>query len=436
MRSAPGFLARLLVLALAMSLGGISATSVQANEEILPGIYRLDGIEETLAVSDLNPLKKIVRGVKVLGLGEDVHTTRGFSRAKFRLFKYLVTRHGYRVFGFESPWIRAESVATYVETCEGTPEAAIGGLFGVWQNESVRDLVLWMCRYNQRNPGDPLHFYGFDHQQGWDDAPRLKLLLQQFGVGAANRKVRWLDECAGATARSASLYFSRSRAISDAENRRCLQALTRGWKFLDRRGGRLVRARKATAADIEWARIHIVGLRSWHLEEFFRETEPARAFGERDRGMAYIAAAIREIRFPGAKTALWAHNSHISSGGTYFGTASGILPMGSVLKGELGAEYEALGLVAYESHIDWPGVGCGSTGVASPSSLEGKLHELEEPFLLIDLDFPGTSEPFFPHGTPQEVNGRVMVPRDEFRALIFLETAEKMVPLSWSPCPG
>ena len=115
----------------------------------------------------------------------------------------------------------------------------------------------------------------------------------------------------------------------------------------------LIRRGVATAEEIEWARIHLVGLRAWQLQEYNRDRDFDTSFESRDEGMAYIARVIREIRFPSAKTALWAHNAHIATGGDFL---RGPLTMGYFLKEDLGRNYEALALIAHESRIDWPGV--------------------------------------------------------------------------------
>ena len=400
--------------------------------EIQPGIYRMNGIEETLPTRDLKRLGKLLRGVDVVGLGEAVHTTRGFSRAKFRLFQYLVEKRGFRVFGFESPWVEAERVAAYVATCGGQAEQALGGLFGVWQNESVLELVRWMCDYNRDHPEDPVHFYGFDHQQGWDDAPRLKGYLTRFGIAPTSKRVKWLDDCEGATSASAADYDSnRDDVVPLDRHERCLEALAASEKFLDRRARRLIRRGVATAEEIEWARIHLSGLRACQIEIFDLDTDFDRSFQARDEAMAYIAAKIRELRFPEAKTALWAHNAHIAMGG---GFVPGVDTMGVFLERSFGKRYQPIGLVALQSSIDWPGVGCGPLDPSLTVSVERRLSQLGEEFLFVDLDFPGTDEPFLEPGATYYLNQSQMVPREEFRALIYMETAEKMVPLAWAPC--
>jgi hypothetical protein len=53
--------------------------------------------------------------------------------------------------------------------------------------------------------------------------------------------------------------------------------------------------------------------------------------------------------------------------------------------------------------------------------------------LLAGYEFPGADEPFLEPGETYFLSRTRMVPRDEFRALVYMETAEKMVPLAWSP---
>ena len=422
------------IVALALA-GGASlaaqATDFDAATEIAPGIYRLSGIDENLPQNELQPLRRMLRRAAVVGLGEAIHTTRGFSRAKFRLFKYLVEREGFRVFGFESPWIDAERVAFHVETCEGRAEDAIRGLFGVWQNESVLELIQWMCDHNRAHPDDPVAFYGFDHQQAWNDAPALKRLLVFFGIPAESSRVADLDQCEGATSFTAAGYFTGRGAPTPEKHARCMDALSRNWRFLTRRAPRLVRAGEISAEDVAWAKIHLVGLRAFQEQMFYRRSDPPRSFEARDAGMAYIAQEIRALRFPRTKTALWAHNAHLATGGKYLPET---LDMGYFLREDLGDRYEAIGLVALESEIDWPGVGCGPAKVARNGSLEDFLSGFNEPYLLVDLDFRGAVEPPFDSSAPWEVDGWRLVPREEYRALLYLDRAEKMIPVGRRPC--
>lgn len=390
-------------------------------DEVEPGIYRLEGISETLSHQDLEPLDGILGDARVVGLGEAVHTTRGFSRAKFRLFRYMVERLDFRVFGFESSWIDADRVAEYVRTCEGGPEEAITGLFGVWQNESVRDLVAWMCGYNRENPDDPLHFYGFDIQaQGSDEVALLRTLLDKIGVAASSKRYRLLGNCAGNSPAGPS---------SDSDHGKCRSALDSLRKYFNRKQKRILK--QISAEELEWARLHVVSLRAWEDEIFYLESDFGESFAARDKGMAYVAEAIRRIRFPEAKTALWAHNGHIAKGDL----SPGVPVMGVHLEDALGADYKTVGLIAYEGFVDWPGVGCGLNATAVEGSVEWLLRELGEPYLLVDLAFPGGDPPFLEPGRVYDLSwGGNFIPSEHFDGLLYMEEAEKMAPLGWPPC--
>jgi len=98
---------KLLITMLILVSSGLIASRAHGGE--LPrGIFKLEGIEPSLEHDDLRPLGKLLGKAEVVGLGEAVHTTAGFSLPKLRLFRYLVEEEGLRAFGFESPWIDAE----------------------------------------------------------------------------------------------------------------------------------------------------------------------------------------------------------------------------------------------------------------------------------------------------------------------------------------
>jgi hypothetical protein len=212
----------------------------RGNGECPPaGVFPLAGIDSRLPHDDLEPLSRLVADSRVVAFGESVHTSGGYSTAKFRLFKYLVERHGFRAYGFETPWKDAELVSDYVATCRGNAKKAIrDGLFGVWANRVVLDLVEWMCQWNQRNPNDKLVFFGFDAQQPWDDARALKQLLESTG---GSPLVAGLGQCDGANSASSADYYSThgypsfSGTIRPADFAACLSALDAVDAFLARR---------------------------------------------------------------------------------------------------------------------------------------------------------------------------------------------------------
>ena len=150
-------------------------------EAIEPGVYPLSGVEPTPSTEDLGPVGDLFGSAAVVALGESVHTSGGFSKAKVRLIRYLIEEHDYRVVAFESPRTDAEVTGAYVETCAGTPNSAIANLFGVWANEATVGLLEWMCDWNQSHPSDPLTIRGIRRPAAVGRRRRRKTILGERG---------------------------------------------------------------------------------------------------------------------------------------------------------------------------------------------------------------------------------------------------------------
>ena len=71
---------------------------------------------------------------------------------KHRIFRDLVENLGFRVFAIENHWAAGEKADRYVQTCEGSPEEAADTHMHLWRSVELRDLVQWMCEWNQAHP--------------------------------------------------------------------------------------------------------------------------------------------------------------------------------------------------------------------------------------------------------------------------------------------
>lgn len=406
----------ILIASAVMMLGLLAGAA--SGQEIRPGIHRLHGISASLANDDLEPVAQFIGDAPVVGLGESYHTSGGFYRLKYRVFRYLVEEQGFRVFALESPWEYAESVAAYVDTCEGDADQALRGIFGVWQGEAMLAMVRWMCIWNARHPDDRVHFFGFDEQQPERDGPALREYLRRFGLKDDDPRIVGLDQCTEDRRRGPRL---------DAYNE-CIKRLDQLWRFFDRREERIIR--EHSREDLEWARIRLVAFRAWQSQTYYRYRDRGRSFEARDEAMAYIFSAIRALRYPGARTVIWAHNGHIQKSPI---ESYGASTMGTFLADALGDDYVSLALVAYRVGLDWPNMFCGTMTVLE-SSVEGLLHGLGEPYLFVDLDFPGAGQPFLEPGRQYVISWSYTVPREQWDGLLFLDYSPPMEPLRWEAC--
>jgi len=390
-----------------------------------PGVYPLDGTDPGLPRADLEPLRKIVGRAPIVALGEPIHTSGGFYEMKHRVFRYLVETLGFRAFAMETPWIDAERVSQYVQTCEGTPEAALRGLFTVWQSTEVRDLVQWMCDWNRghRRRQDKIHFFGFDIPQPERDRPAVLAFLERIGVGADDPRAMDVAACEG-------IAKLEPDPIPEARYRQCLAGLDAVERLFDDEEPSLVR--RTSRWDFARARMSLVGLRSWQGYAYHAGLRDfASSHESRDSGMAYVLQSIRKLRHPKSRTVIWAHNFHIAQRleETPFRTRT----MGSFLREAFGSSYVSLALIAYEIGIDWPEVGCGRLQVPrTEENVETRLADLGYEHLLLDLR--RAKPPFLQPGETWWMGESSMVPADQFDGALYLGVSRKMSPLAWPSC--
>jgi erythromycin esterase len=392
-----------------------------AGNPVLPGIWRLDGYDPALAAGDLEPLRQIVGKASVVGLGEAIHTSGGFYAMKDRVFRFLVEEMGFRAFAMESPWTDADRVSAYVQSCEGSPEDAIKGLFGVWQSTEVRDLVQWMCEWNRAHPKpkDRLQFFGFDIQQGERDKPALTAFLKRTGVAADSPWIAAIRACAGT-------YSILYPPLSEASYAQCTSGLEQIDSYFQRNARAL--ARLTSKQDFEIAKLNLAGLRAWEDEIFYENRDSARASDVRDEAMAAAFGVLRSLRAPKAKTVIWAHNYHLAKGEN-----DGGHPMGIFLARSLGRSYVNFALTAHDIAIDWPNIGCGPISRILDGSVEQRLRDLGAQALVVDLAFPGASSPYLPPG--EYFLGDIRIdPRQLYNGILYLETSPKMTPTAWASC--
>lgn len=141
----------------------------------------IDTTTVTDDTTDMSVIDDQVSEASIIGLGEASHGLRDHYTLKHRLFKRLVTEHGFRLFGMETHLAEALAINEYVVHDEGDAESALEALeFWVWQTEAVKSLVEWMREFNEGRPlDDRIRFYGFDTQSTKAPAAEVTEYLQR-----------------------------------------------------------------------------------------------------------------------------------------------------------------------------------------------------------------------------------------------------------------
>jgi erythromycin esterase len=114
--------------------------------------------------ADLQPLKQILREVKVVGLAETTHGTREIFQLKHRLLEFLVTEMNFNTFTIEASSAACQPINDYILYGKGDRATVLTGQWYVpWDTEEVSDMLDWLRAYNQSVPDEKkVQFHGLD----------------------------------------------------------------------------------------------------------------------------------------------------------------------------------------------------------------------------------------------------------------------------------
>jgi erythromycin esterase len=408
------------------------------------------GLEDVGRADSIPVLDDALRGVSLIGLGESVHASGGYHAARLNLVKYLVTHHGYRVILLETPIDDTRAAADYVTRGEGSAPTAVHTWYACWQSLESVQLLEWLRAYNVAHPSSPVHFSGFDIRQGDADVRFLESAqrAQPKDAGAALFR-RALDDCPVPGDARAFFFLEKEiwdgkRRISNEEKRECLGALDELERYV-----RSSKSDPARRQELLWTLVHLNNLRSWVSSMAALATSTPRAADtERDRGLARNVRLL-PVALTGApaKAIYIAHNLHVAKAVRRLQSSeAGIanyVTMGEILEEEMGEAYRAVGLLAFEVGINWPGLQERPLWFREgPDTLESQLNGLSEPFLLLSpraapAEIPTEDRSFGtlfredgPTGEPVSFRGNV---GQQFDLVFFLRRSEALVPASEPP---
>ena len=134
---------------------------------------------------DLRPLGTVLRGRRIVALGEASHGTSEFFRMKHRVLEYLVREMGFAHFAMELSPEDGRVIDAYIH---GAPTDPRGVLYWPWATVEVMEMIEWMRAYNaERGPAPGLTFHGIDPRGGDRDgvmAANVSRLLARAGPEA------------------------------------------------------------------------------------------------------------------------------------------------------------------------------------------------------------------------------------------------------------
>ena len=288
---------------------------------------------------DLTPLKKMIGNAQIIALGESTHGTSEFFRLKHRVLAYSVQELGVRIFGIEGNMLTVENINQYVLSGKGTAVGSMRGIFMVWYNTEVLNMIEWVRNYNKQNPNDPVQFVGYDMQDWATPMDSLFAFLKRKSPSLVKPISALLENLK----KNGANQFTMSDSIKRNWYRDAVKTLeiirSKENEWLD------VAETKADSTEVYWG-IQYANL----IKQFAESAHKGFLSFYRDEAMAENITWFLSREKTDTRMLIWAHDYHISRGdhtnndlNIYWGRS-----MGRYLSKKYGENYKAFAISTYE----------------------------------------------------------------------------------------
>ena len=283
--------------------------------------------------ADLQFLKTVLAGKRVVALGESAHGVAEFNWMKVRLVKFLHQQMGFDVIAFESSLSEC-SVADSEIAMQPPGQVMTDCIFATWWTSEV--LPLFDYLEVARKGGKPMILAGFDSQKSGNAQSRVAQRLANLVAELDPQLAQRVGDDEATIARWYSTFGG--KAVDPADTQRLLNDYAYAEQLSRDHRPDLERQPGVTAALVD------IAIQEFHSRQaLVRQLTASGSEGSaiRDRAMADNLDFLLDRRFPGKKVMVWAHNYHIAK--SHFGDE---VPrtMGAWAAQRRGAEVYALGL--------------------------------------------------------------------------------------------
>jgi erythromycin esterase-like protein len=325
------------------------------------GAYRLLGNDPNLPFDDLEPLKDIIGGAKLVGLGHEWPSAGSSYIMKHRVIRFLVEKMGFRVMGIASPYFWALSIEYYIQgDCLGLPNADLrNATFRNYAATEFGDQVEWMCQWNKAHPNDRLHVFGYDAQLAVkENMSALSAVMGKMGFGASDPLMSGMNACDKMT----ETYWP-DRQMPQTSYDQCQASLTGTMNYLIQ-NEKTVR-KQLSREDYFMALAYARTQQAYQDELFFWTSDFSRAIAAREAGQGDVALYIRQALYPKERIVLWSENESVAMNGLNWAVPKpSFIVGGDIWERSLGRNYVAIGMVSLHLNLNWLPYGmCGETNL-------------------------------------------------------------------------
>jgi erythromycin esterase len=302
-------------------------------------------------LDDLEPLRELIGGARVVAIGESAHYVREFTLLRHRLLRFLAERCGFTVYAMEAPFTEAHAIDAWIQGGPGTvAEVAACVPFHQADSQEMHDHLSWM-RAHLRTAAAPLRLAGTTVPgSGGSPLPALEAVAVYLrradpdALPLLDQAVK-LAESYHDTTTFAVLrrYVTLDQGVQDE----LTAALSR---LLSRMGTTGAHQRNQQRSQAHVTALH--HLRSaWYLDHFHRDfagrgipIEHPHAL--HDMFMAESVMRLLEDGTPSTRILVACHNIHIQKSPVPHDGAIGLFPLGYHLAEALGDDYVAIAVTS------------------------------------------------------------------------------------------
>jgi erythromycin esterase len=299
--------------------------------------------------ADLDPLLEQIGDKKYVLLGEASHGTSEFYAWRAEITKRLITEKGFSFVAVEGDWPDCYKVNRYIKGFQNSGSSANNTLHQsfkrwptwMWANREMVDLVEWLKSYNNNNrQKEKVGFYGLDVYSLWESMETVIQYLQKNYPDAVQIALKAykcfepfgkdVEEYARATAFiPESCEDEVLKMLTDLQNRKEKYKYDKSESYFDAEQNAIV----AKNAEIYYRALMHGGSVSWNI---------------RDHHMAETLQHLVKFHGKGAKSIIWAHNTHIGDARATSMTRAGMVNIGQLVREQAGTKNVVL--VGFGTH--------------------------------------------------------------------------------------
>ncbi|MCC6808216.1 MAG: erythromycin esterase family protein [Deltaproteobacteria bacterium] len=391
-------------------------------------VFALTTTDPAASAAELTPFLALTKNRQVVAFGDTYFTSGGMNELKARLVRALVTQQGYRAIALTTAWREAEAAGEYLERCTGDASAVLDHLSDIYQDVTVRNLLVWLCDFNKTHKVDPVRVFGFDIVQPWLDVDELEdFAASTPGIppGLADR----LAQCSSSTFKNEQDFLGSQELaktlagetpIQQTRYDACMQELQALKAVLDARGGE----------SAFHARAAIESFRAWESYVYLRSNgKAAAAFDAWEQGNVALLDLYRLRSGEGTKTVIFAHAVSVARATGDIAGYKGAKSLGATLQRKLGDAYLPIAVMAYDMGTRLQGnerPERPTAAYAIERRFDERASDLDVPGLFVALDEEVTDATLLAPGTLYELGGLAMDPYRQFGAMCFLSKSAAM----------